>query len=89
MSNDKLQSILMRPIFINDAMTGATVKRTWLERLFSWPWMPWQSTKFDSTAGKPFLGDGQVIQTPQGFIMNSRTKRELLRTLEYDERRSA
>lgn len=25
--------------------TVGTVRRTWRERLFSWPWRPWQATK--------------------------------------------
>ena len=48
-------------IFVNSSKTGAYVKRTWRERLFSWPWQPWISQKWDKEAGDYFLPDGQML----------------------------
>ena len=48
-------------------------KRTWLERLWSWPWCPWQKEKFG-----PMLQDGEVLKVGDYSIyMNEVTRRDL------------
>lgn len=38
-----------------------TVKRTWQERLFSWPWRPFNKTKLIENPGAPKVGEGYQI----------------------------
>jgi hypothetical protein len=72
-------------IFINDSMTGEHIKRSWWERLFSWPWRPWVSTKFNPCGGKPLIEDGQVFRMSRDyFLMNSRTKQQLVNGLKKE-----
>ena len=69
-------------IFVNDTMTGEHVKRSWWQRLFSWPWTPWKPTRFNPHGGKPLMEDGQVLRFGNDkFIMNSRTKSDLINSI--------
>jgi hypothetical protein len=49
MDKGLLTRIISSPRIIQDSnlvkITTKTVERTWKERLLSWPWRPWKSTK--------------------------------------------
>ena len=54
------------------------VRRTWLERLFTWPWRPWIETKVVSEQ----VPDPKLYQLPNGIVIGhpatvSMLKREL------------
>jgi hypothetical protein len=49
------------------------VRRTWPERLLSWPWRPWRAHRWHPQT-KP---SPEVIATPDGLVMHPATAREL------------
>lgn len=50
------------------------IKKTWKERLSSWPWKPWVKYRYEY---KEFLQPGQVFMFGNNMIMNPATKNEL------------
>jgi len=48
------------------------IKRTWKERLFSWPFKPFKKTKVGHQL-KDTLKDGQIIKMDTGLYMNAKT----------------
>lgn len=54
---------------IQDKMVSdyESVKRTWRERLFSWPWKPWK--KFNSVYNPKVysLKDGTLVMSPASY----------------------
>lgn len=53
--------------------TTVEVERTWRERLFSWPWRPWRSTR-TVTIYKP---DPLIYETERGLVMHPAILEEL------------
>lgn len=70
-----------RKVVVQQPVTVKT-KRTWKTRLLSFPWEPWRA--FEYKIEEP-LKDGQVIQTPDSFIMNRGTWEELKRYIKTTE----
>lgn len=57
-------------IIKNYLAQNETIQRTWRERLFSWPWRPFE--RFQTVAGKPVFyrdNDGNLYTCPRGAEM--------------------
>jgi len=50
-----------------------SVKRTWRERLFSWPWRPWQTTKMITKQ----IPSDEVYVFEDRMMMHPETLRQL------------
>lgn len=53
----------------------SSVKRTWKERLFTFPFTPLKKTK-EVEAFTEALVDGQILKTEHGLVMNAKTFNE-------------
>jgi hypothetical protein len=64
-------------VIINHSKKGAYVVRTWNERLFSWPWKPWVSKKWDSNAGPYMIDNNKILKTLDTIVCNPITANTL------------
>lgn len=63
-------------IIANPCKQEVKVKRTWIQRLFTLPFRPFE--KYDITYELvEVLEDGQIFQTEKGYIVNAKTWHEL------------
>jgi hypothetical protein len=78
-----LQTYKGHEIIIYDYGEGASVKRSWKERLFSRPWNPFKRTKYNPYGGKKFIEDGEVIvdSNINKLYMNSKTYDEFTKEI--------
>lgn len=64
----------------------STSKRTWKERLFTFPWRPWRSTKdiyFE------MIKDGEIIMSGDTLFMNEKTAMKLQEAFNKDRQGGA
>lgn len=59
------------PVILCPWMTETiTVSRSWRERLLSWPWRPWQSTRSERIPSDVIYHmDGKMLMHPQLYFM--------------------
>ena len=67
------------PVFVDRTIKYKTVKRLWKERMFSFPWRPFQ--RFKQVPDGYFMKDGKVIHVDDKIICNPLTAANLERLI--------
>lgn len=68
------------PIFVNEHMTESEQqRRTWLERIFSWPWRPWRRFKWVQVPSRTIYYSNGQHGMPRGFICHPEMAEALTR----------
>jgi hypothetical protein len=72
--------IIESPLLTKDEQR--TVGRSWRERLWSWPWRPWQATKVITV----LVPSDQILRTPGALIMHPMMAERLRATFVTDHK---
>ena len=65
-------SQIIESVWLTDQVERV-VRRTWRERLFTWPWRPWTTTKIVTVT----VPSGRVLQIGNSLVMHPETSRQL------------